>query len=50
MQPYIDANKPVFACEYDSSVFSAACSWGKPREYSFILKDEEIVAPVTFCP
>jgi hypothetical protein len=50
MQAYIDANKPVFACEYESSRFSAACSWGKPRKYSFILKSLDLNAPVTFCP
>jgi len=50
MQPYIDANKPVFACEYNASIFSAACTWGKPKKYSFILKDLDLGAPVTFCP
>lgn len=50
MQPYIDANKPVFACEYTSSIFSAACTWGKPKKYSFILKSLDLNAPVTFCP
>ena len=50
MQPYIDANKPVFACEYDASIFDAACNWGTPRMYSFILKDLDLNAPVTFCP
>jgi hypothetical protein len=49
MQPYIDANKPVFACEYTSSIFSAACTWGKPKKYSFILKSLDLDAPVTFC-
>jgi hypothetical protein len=50
MQPYIDANKPVFACEYTSSIFTAACTWGKPKKYSFILKSLDLNAPVTFCP
>lgn len=50
MQPYIDANKPVLACEYTSSVFPKACAWGTPRRYSFILKSLELDAPVTFCP
>jgi hypothetical protein len=50
MQPYIDANKPVFACEYTSSIFTAACAWGKPKKYSFILKSLDLNAPVTFCP
>ena len=50
MQAYIDANKPVFACEYNSSIFSAACTWGTSRKYSFILKSLDLNAPVTFCP
>lgn len=50
MQPYIDANKPVFACEYTSSIFTSACTWGKPKKYSFILKSLDLNAPVTFCP
>jgi hypothetical protein len=50
MQPYINANKPVFVCEYDSSVFSAACSWGKPRSYSPILKELDLGAWIQFCP
>jgi hypothetical protein len=50
MQPYIDANKPVFACEYTNSIFTAACTWGKPKKYSFILKSLDLNAPVTFCP
>jgi hypothetical protein len=50
MQPYIDANKPVFACEYTSSIFTAACTWGKPKKYSFILKSLDLNASVTFCP
>jgi hypothetical protein len=50
MQPYLDANRPVFACEYDSSVFAAACAWGVPRKVSFILKKEDLGAWVTLCP
>ena len=50
MQAYIDANKPVFACEYTNSIFTAACAWGKPKKYSFILKSLDLYAPVTFCP
>jgi hypothetical protein len=50
MQPYIDANQPVFACEYDSSVFSAACAWGVPRKYSFILKKQDLGAWMNVCP
>jgi hypothetical protein len=49
MQPYIDANQPVFVCEYDSSIFAAACAWGVPRRYSPILKDLDLGPPVTFC-
>jgi hypothetical protein len=50
MQPYIDANKPVFACEYTNSIFTKACAWGKTKKYSFILKSLDLDAPVTFCP
>jgi uncharacterized protein (TIGR01370 family) len=50
MQAYLDANQPVFACEYNASIFNAACKWGKPKKYSFILKDLDLTAPVTFCP
>lgn len=50
MQPYIDADKPVFACEYDSDIFADACAWGTPRTYSFILKDLDLDAPITLCP
>ncbi len=50
MQPYLDADRPVFACEYDSSVFSAACAWGSSRKISFILKEPDLGAWVTFCP
>lgn len=50
MQPYIDADKPVFACEYDAGAFDAACAWGTSRNYSFILKSLDLDAPITFCP
>ncbi len=50
MQPYIDANQPVFACEYTSSIFVAACTWGVPRKYSFILKNQDLGAWAQFCP
>lgn len=50
MQPYIDADKPVFACEYDAGIFDDACSWGTSRNYSFILKNLDLDAPITFCP
>ena len=49
MQPYIDANQPVFACEY-TTVFSAACAWGQSRKYSFIMKELELNAWIQFCP
>ena len=50
MQPYIDNNQPVFACEYNSAKFSAACTWGKPKKFSFILKKEDLNAWIQFCP
>ena len=50
MQPYIDADKPVFACEYDADIFDDACAWGGSRNYSFILKGLDLDGPVTFCP
>ena len=48
--PNIDADKPVFACEYDSGIFDDACAWGTSRNYSFILKNLDLDAPITFCP
>jgi len=50
MQAYLDANQPVFACEYTTSVFGAACTWGQARQYSFILKNQDLDATVQFCP
>jgi hypothetical protein len=50
MQPYLDNNQPVFACEYESSGFSAACTWGKAKKYSFILKKLDLDAWIQFCP
>jgi hypothetical protein len=50
MQPYIDNNQPVFACEYKSEIFSAACTWGKAKKFSFILKKEDLGAWIQFCP
>lgn len=50
MQPYLDNNQPVFACEYKSDVFSAACTWGKAKKFSFILKKEDLGAWIQFCP
>jgi hypothetical protein len=50
MQPYLDNNQPVFACEYNSAGFSAACTWSKAKKYSFILKKEDLGAWIQFCP
>jgi hypothetical protein len=50
MQPYLDNDQPVFACEYNSGVFSAACTWGKAKNFSFILKKEDLGAWIQFCP
>ena len=50
MQPYVDNNQPVFACEYNSTIFTAACTWGKPKKFSFILKKEDLGAWIQFCP
>jgi hypothetical protein len=47
---YLDGNQPVFACEYTTSVFGNACSWGKPRKYSFILKSLDLDAAIQLCP
>ncbi len=50
MQPYLDHNQPVFACEYASAIFSAACTWGQAKKYSFILKKEDLGAWIQLCP
>jgi hypothetical protein len=50
MQAYVDANQPVFVCEYDSGIFEDACSWGVPLGYSPILKELDLGAWVQFCP
>jgi hypothetical protein len=50
MQAYVDNDQPVFMCEYDTSVFAAACAWGVPRRYSPILKELDLGAWVQFCP
>jgi hypothetical protein len=49
---YVDHDKPVFMSEYtDTGVdFGAACTWGKPKKYSPILKGRDLDAPVQFCP
>lgn len=49
MQPYLDANKPVFMCEYDAGDFDAACGFGVPRRYSPILKNLDLDAEITLC-
>jgi endo-alpha-1,4-polygalactosaminidase (GH114 family) len=51
MIPFIDAGKPVFAAEYtDMEVdFNAACAWGRPRGFSFILKHRDLDAWVEMC-
>ena len=50
MQPYLDNNQPVFACEYNSEIFSAVCTWGDAKKFSFILKKEDLGAWIQFCP
>ena len=49
---YVRNGKPVFMSEYtDTGVdFAAACSWGKPKKYSPILKGRDLDAAVEFCP
>ena len=47
---YLDYNQRVFACEYNSDVFSAACTWGKAKKFSFILKKEDLGVWIQFCP
>ncbi|RYZ03215.1 MAG: endo alpha-1,4 polygalactosaminidase [Myxococcales bacterium] len=50
VQAYVDADKPVFMCEYESASFSDACSSWQSKRYSPILKSLELDEPVTFCP
>ena len=50
LAPYLDADKPVFMCEYHAASFAAACAWAVPRKYSPILKSLDLGAPVTLCP
>jgi hypothetical protein len=45
-----DNNQSVFACEYNSGVFGAACTWGKAKKLSFILRKEDLAAWIYFCP
>lgn len=50
VQAYVDANKPVFMCEYEQKSFSAACAAWQKHQFSPILKGLDLDAPVTFCP
>jgi hypothetical protein len=47
---YIDADKPVFMCEYEAGSFDAACGAWQAKKYSPILKDLELDAKLTRCP
>lgn len=50
LAPYLDADKPVFMCEYQGASFAEACAWALPRRYSPILKSLDLGAAVTPCP
>lgn len=50
VEDYVDANKPVFMCEYEESSFNDACSAWQSKNYSPILKSLDLDEPVTFCP
>jgi hypothetical protein len=50
VKPYVDADKPVFMCEYAAKSFTAACNAWQPQSFSLILKSLDLDAPVTFCP
>jgi endo-alpha-1,4-polygalactosaminidase (GH114 family) len=52
MLPFIDTGKPIFAAEYtDMDVdFNAACTWGRQRNVSFILKNRILTAFRVTCP
>ena len=52
MQPYIARGKAVLMSEYtDTGVnFGNACKWAKAQQFSAILKDRDLSAPVQFCP
>jgi Glycoside-hydrolase family GH114 len=50
VQAYVDANKPVFMCEYEADSFNDACDAWQPLGYSLILKGLDLDAPVTLCP
>lgn len=50
VKAYASANKPVFMCEYEPDSFNDACSTWKPQNYSPILKNLDLDAPITNCP
>ena len=50
LEPYVDADKPVFMCEYAPSSFAAACKAWQPKSFSPILKSLDLDAAITFCP
>jgi hypothetical protein len=50
VKAYVDADKPVFMCEYESASFEDACRAWQPRGYSPILKSLDLDAPITSCP
>jgi len=52
MLPFIATGKPIFAAEYtDMDVdFKAACTWGRQRNVSFILKNRDLGAWLHACP
>ena len=47
---YTAADKPVFMCEYEAESFADACAAWVDQDYSPILKDLDLDAPITFCP
>jgi hypothetical protein len=47
---YVQADKPVFMCEYESGSFQDACEAWQGKKYSPILKSLELDAPLTVCP
>jgi hypothetical protein len=49
VSPYVDADKPVFMCEYEQASFADACSHWQPANFSPILKNLDLDAPITFC-
>jgi hypothetical protein len=49
VKAYVNADKPVFMCEYAALSFDAACRAWKPKGYTPILKGLALDAPVTFC-